>query len=168
MATVVGPPGEEIYCDEWGRVKVSFPWDRESEGNEFSSCWVRVSQGWAGGSWGSMAIPRIGQDVIVQYVNGDPDQPIVTIITETKYRTGGVFSPGSLPVTKGSEGYPSARQMSDAWIHPRLADEVGERRAAVMYQEGYERWLMIVDERGAVTQISKLDKNARVVGEVAI
>ncbi|MCK2124864.1 type VI secretion system tip protein TssI/VgrG, partial [Pseudomonas sp. PNPG3] len=78
MATVVGPPGEEIYCDEWGRVKVSFPWDRESENNEFSSCWVRVSQGWAGGSWGSMAIPRIGQDVIIQYVNADPDQPMIT------------------------------------------------------------------------------------------
>ena len=61
MATVVGPPGEEIYCDEWGRVKVSFPWDRESKGNEFSSCWVRVSQSWAGGSWGSMAIRALAR-----------------------------------------------------------------------------------------------------------
>ena len=78
MATVVGPVGEEIHCDQWGRVKVSFPWDRESKNNQFSSCWVRVSQGWAGGSWGSMAIPRIGQDVIIQYVNADPDQPMIT------------------------------------------------------------------------------------------
>ena len=78
MATVVGPPEEEIYCDQWGRVKVSFPWDRESNDNQFSSCWIRVAQGWAGGSWGSMAIPRIGQEVIVQYVNSDPDQPLIT------------------------------------------------------------------------------------------
>ncbi|WPX89349.1 Actin cross-linking toxin VgrG1 [Pseudomonas asiatica] len=58
MATVVGPKGEEIYCDEWGRVKVSFPWDRESQNDEFSSCWVRVSQGWAGGSWGDGSAKR--------------------------------------------------------------------------------------------------------------
>ncbi|MDD0974699.1 type VI secretion system Vgr family protein [Pseudomonas fontis] len=78
MATVVGPPNEQIYCDEWGRVKLSFPWDRESQSNEFSSCWVRVSQGWAGGNWGSMAIPLIGQEVIVNYENSDPDLPIIT------------------------------------------------------------------------------------------
>ncbi|MCW2271676.1 type VI secretion system Vgr family protein [Pseudomonas sp. JUb96] len=78
MATVVGPPNEEIYCDEWGRVKLSFPWDRQSKHDATSSCWVRVSQGWAGTTWGAMAIPRIGQEVIVSYVDGDPDQPIVT------------------------------------------------------------------------------------------
>ncbi|WP_370526794.1 phage baseplate assembly protein V [Pantoea sp. Tr-811] len=55
-------------------MKVSFPWDRESKNNEFSSCWVRVSHSWAGGRWGAMVIPRIGQDVIIHYVNGDPDQ----------------------------------------------------------------------------------------------
>ena len=60
MATVVGPPGEEIHCDEWGRVKLSFPWDRDSQHNDSSSCWVRVSQGWAGTTWGAMAI-QIGR-----------------------------------------------------------------------------------------------------------
>ncbi|MBF4232318.1 type VI secretion system tip protein TssI/VgrG, partial [Vibrio anguillarum] len=77
-AKVVGPDGEEIFCDEHGRVKLHFPWDRESEGNELSSCWVRVSQGWAGGQYGMMAIPRIGHEVIVSFLHGDPDQPIVT------------------------------------------------------------------------------------------
>ncbi|TRM50311.1 type VI secretion system tip protein VgrG [Achromobacter sp. LC458] len=77
MATVVGPPNEEIYCDEWGRVKVQFPWDRVGEHNEHSSCWIRVSQNWAGAQWGHMAIPRIGQEVIVQFANGDPDQPLI-------------------------------------------------------------------------------------------
>lgn len=78
MAIVVGPEGEEIYCDEHGRVKVHFPWDRYSNGNEHSSCWVRVSQGWAGGQYGMMALPRIGHEVIVSFLNGDPDQPIIT------------------------------------------------------------------------------------------
>ncbi|RJX66542.1 type VI secretion system tip protein VgrG [Vibrio sinensis] len=78
IALVVGPKGEEIFCDEHGRVKLHFPWDRYSNGDEHSSCWVRVSQGWAGSQYGMMAIPRIGHEVIVSFLNGDPDQPIVT------------------------------------------------------------------------------------------
>ncbi|EKO3960554.1 type VI secretion system tip protein VgrG [Vibrio fluvialis] len=78
IATVVGPEGEEIFCDEYGRVKLHFPWDRYSNGDEHSSCWVRVSQGWAGSQYGMIAIPRIGHEVIVSFLNGDPDQPIVT------------------------------------------------------------------------------------------
>ena len=78
IATVVGPPGEEIYCDEWGRVKVQFPWDRSDENNDHSSCWIRVTQGWAGATWGSMAIPRVGQELVISYLDGDPDQPIAT------------------------------------------------------------------------------------------
>ena len=76
IATVVGPPGEEIYCDEWGRVKVQFPWDRADKNNDHSSCWIRVTQGWAGATWGSMAIPRVGQELVISYLDGDPDQPI--------------------------------------------------------------------------------------------
>ncbi|MBY8096849.1 type VI secretion system tip protein VgrG, partial [Vibrio fluvialis] len=78
IATVVGPKGEEIFCDEHGRVKVHFHWDRDSQQDEHSSCWVRVSQGWAGNQYGVMAIPRIGHEVIVSFLNGDPDQPIIT------------------------------------------------------------------------------------------
>ncbi|OXR99715.1 type VI secretion system Vgr family protein, partial [Shewanella algae] len=78
MATVVGPKNEEIFCDKYGRVKVQFPWDRYGQANEHSSCWVRVSQGWAGGQYGFMAIPRIGHEVIVSFLEGDPDQPIIT------------------------------------------------------------------------------------------
>ncbi|HTV87151.1 MAG TPA: type VI secretion system tip protein TssI/VgrG [Dyella sp.] len=78
MATVVGPKNEEIFTDEFGRVKVQFPWDREGNNDEHSSCWIRVSQNWAGAAWGHMAIPRIGQEVIVSYVDGDCDQPIIT------------------------------------------------------------------------------------------
>ncbi|KAF1052896.1 MAG: Actin cross-linking toxin VgrG1 [Stenotrophomonas maltophilia] len=78
IATVVGPADEEIHTDEWGRVKIQFPWDRLGENNDFSSCWIRVAQNWAGANWGHMAIPRIGQEVIVDYLDGDCDQPIIT------------------------------------------------------------------------------------------
>jgi len=76
-AVVVGPPNEEIYTDEYGRVKIQFPWDRLGKHDEFSSCWIRVTQNIAGATWGHMAIPRIGQEVIVNFLDGDMDQPIV-------------------------------------------------------------------------------------------
>jgi type VI secretion system secreted protein VgrG len=77
-AIVTGPSGEEIYTDEHGRVKVQFHWDREGKKDEKSSCWIRVSQVWAGAGWGAMFIPRIDQEVIVDFVEGDPDRPIIT------------------------------------------------------------------------------------------
>ncbi|MEO0974242.1 MAG: type VI secretion system tip protein TssI/VgrG, partial [Pseudomonadota bacterium] len=77
-AIVVGPSGEEIYTDEYGRVKVQFHWDRVGAYNEKSSCWVRVSQLWAGAGWGGMDIPRIGHEVIVSFEEGDPDRPLIT------------------------------------------------------------------------------------------
>lgn len=77
-AIVVGPAGEEIWTDQFGRVKVHFYWDRHDQSNENSSCWIRVSQAWAGKNWGSMQIPRIGQEVIVSFLEGDPDRPIIT------------------------------------------------------------------------------------------
>ena len=78
IAIVTGPEGEEIHCDEHGRVKVRFPWDRYSKNDQHSSAWLRVSQGWAGGQYGFMALPRIGHEVIVSFLDGDPDQPIIT------------------------------------------------------------------------------------------
>ncbi|ETX26754.1 type VI secretion system Vgr family protein [Roseivivax isoporae] len=77
-AVVVGPPGEEIYTDKYSRVKVHFHWDRLGTRDEMSSCWVRVSAAWAGSGWGFIQIPRIGQEVIVDFLEGDPDQPIIT------------------------------------------------------------------------------------------
>ena len=77
-AIVVGKANEEIWTDEYGRVKCQFPWDRYGTSDENSSCWIRVSQNWAGKKWGAMNIPRIGQEVIVDFLEGDPDQPIIT------------------------------------------------------------------------------------------
>lgn len=87
-AVVVGPSGEEIYTDKYGRVKVQFFWDRLGKVDENSSCWVRVSTGIAGKKWGMVALPRIGQEVIVDFLEGDPDQPIIT---------GSVYNDGNMP-----------------------------------------------------------------------
>ncbi|MBK9154972.1 MAG: type VI secretion system tip protein VgrG [Chloracidobacterium sp.] len=86
-AFVVGP-GEEIFTDKYGRVKVQFHWDRENFLSEKSSCWLRVAQAWAGNLWGSMFIPRVGMEVVVDFLEGDPDQPIIT---------GCVYNPVNMP-----------------------------------------------------------------------
>jgi len=77
-AVVVGPPGEEIHVDEFGRVRVQFHWDREGSYNDLSSSWIRVSQGWAGSDHGFLALPRVGQEVLVEFFEGDPDRPVIT------------------------------------------------------------------------------------------
>lgn len=87
-ATVVGPAGEEIFTDKYGRIKVQFHWDRDGEFDAASSCWARVAQSWAGNKWGGVFIPRIGMEVIVDFLEGDPDQPIVT---------GCVYNPQNMP-----------------------------------------------------------------------
>ncbi|MEP7076125.1 MAG: type VI secretion system tip protein TssI/VgrG, partial [Acidobacteriota bacterium] len=87
-ATVVGPSGEEIFTDKYGRVKVQFHWDRSGQFDPSSSSWIRVAQGWAGNKWGIMFIPRVGMEVIVHFQDGDPDQPIIT---------GCVYNPGTMP-----------------------------------------------------------------------
>jgi len=77
-AVVTGPAGEEIHCDEYGRVKVQFHWDREGQADDSTSCWLRVSSSWAGDRYGGLAIPRVGMEVLVSFLEGDPDQPLVT------------------------------------------------------------------------------------------
>ena len=95
-ALVTGPKGEEIYTDRFGRIKVQFHWDREGTRDENSSCWLRVSQAWAGNQWGALMLPRIGQEVIVSFLNGDPDRPLVT----GALYNGAHQAPYSLPANK--------------------------------------------------------------------
>src|SRR5215469_1299298 len=111
-AVVVGPAGEEIYTDKYGRVKVQFHWDRVGKNNEDSSCWIRVSHPWAGKNWGSIYIPRIGQEVIVDFLEGDPDQPIIVGRVYNAERMPPWDLPGKKVIsgfksdsTKGSGGY---------------------------------------------------------------
>src|SRR5690606_31102019 len=77
-AVVTGPAGEEIHCDERGRIKVQFHWDREGQADAHTSCWLRVASSWTGNHWGSVTIPRIGMEVLVSFLEGDPDQPLVS------------------------------------------------------------------------------------------
>jgi len=77
-ACVTGPEGEEIHCDRYGRVRVQFHWDREGQRDDKTSCWLRVSSSWAGGQYGGIAIPRVGMEVLVTFLEGDPDQPLIT------------------------------------------------------------------------------------------
>ncbi len=77
-AVVVGKAGEEIWTDQYGRIKVQFHWDREGANDENSSCWVRVAQSWAGKNWGVFFLPRMGHEVVVDFLEGDPDRPLVT------------------------------------------------------------------------------------------
>lgn len=87
-AKVVGPQGESIWTDKYGRVKVKFHWDRLAKGDDTSSCWVRVSSAWAGQGYGGVQIPRVGDEVVVDFINGDPDRPIIT---------GRVYNDASMP-----------------------------------------------------------------------
>ncbi|HVP00893.1 MAG TPA: type VI secretion system tip protein TssI/VgrG [Bryobacteraceae bacterium] len=103
-ATVVGPAGEEIFVDKFGRVKVQFHWDREGQSNEKSSCWIRVAQVWAGKGWGAFFWPRIGHEVVVTFEEGDPDQPL---ITGSVYNTDNM-PPFTLPLRKKLGGIKSA------------------------------------------------------------
>ena len=96
IAIVVGPKDEEIYCDKFGRIKLQFLWDREGQYNDHSSCWIRVTQPWAGKNWGMIAIPRVGQEIVVDFLEGDPDQPIVT--GRTYHATN--MPPDALPASK--------------------------------------------------------------------
>lgn len=95
-AIVTGPPGEEIYPDEHGRVKVQFHWDREGKADDNSSCWIRVSQLWAGQGYGGFSIPRVGQEVIVDFIEGNPDRPIIT----GRVHHADNFTPYKLPENK--------------------------------------------------------------------
>jgi type VI secretion system secreted protein VgrG len=102
-ATVVGQAGEEIWTDKYGRVRVQFHWDREGKNNEQSSCWVRVAQVWAGSGWGAMHIPRIGQEVIVDFLEGDPDRPIIV----GRVYNGNNMPPYTLPDNRTQSGIKS-------------------------------------------------------------
>src|SRR5437667_9212192 len=126
-AIVVGPAGEEIYTDAHARVKVHFHWDRHDKSDENSSCWVRVSQFWAGKEWGSIHIPRIGQEVIVEFLEGDPDEPIITGRVYNADQT----PPYGLPANKTQSGLKSRSSKGGAGANfneIRMEDKKGDEQ----------------------------------------
>ncbi|NIX94312.1 type VI secretion system tip protein VgrG [Pseudomonas fulva] len=131
IATVVGPKDEEIYCDEFGRVKVQFPWDRLAVGDEHSSCWIRVAQNWAGAAWGHIAIPRIGQEVIVDFLDGDCDQPIITGRTYPATHP----TPYELPRHKTRMTIKSQTHKGQGFNELRFEDEHGQEEIFIHAQK---------------------------------
>lgn len=126
-AMVVGPSGEEIYTDEHARVKVQFHWDRQGTIDENSSCWIRVAQLWAGKGWGGIHIPRIGQEVIVSFLEGDPDRPIIT----GRVYNGDSRAPYELPANKTQSGIKSRSSKGGAaanFNEIRFEDKKGEEQ----------------------------------------
>ena len=153
MATVVGPSGEEIFTDEYGRVKVQFPWDRDGANDEHSSCWIRVSQNWAGAAWGHIAVPRIGHEVIVSYIDGDCDQPVITGRTYPATNP----PPYELPKHKTRMTIKSQTHKGDGYNELRFEDEKDQEEIFVHAQKDQN----IVVNHNETTQIGH-DRKERV------
>ncbi|EFH7300966.1 type VI secretion system tip protein VgrG, partial [Escherichia coli] len=133
-AVVTGPAGEEIFCDEHGRVRVKFNWDRYNPADQDSSCWIRVAQAWAGTGFGHLAIPRVGQEVIVDFLNGDPDQPIIMGRTyHQENRT-----PGSLPGTKTQMTIRSKTYMGSGFNELKFDDATGRELVYIHAQKNMD------------------------------
>lgn len=133
-AEVTGPEGEELFCDEHGRVRVKFLWDRYNPMNENSSCWVRVSQAWAGTGFGNLAIPRVGQEVIVDFLNGDPDQPIIMGRTYHEDNR----SPGNLPGTKTQMSIRSKTYKGEGFNELRFEDATSNEQVYIHAQKNMD------------------------------
>ncbi|WP_042101948.1 type VI secretion system tip protein TssI/VgrG, partial [Escherichia coli] len=133
-AIVTGPAGEEIFCDEHGRVRVQFHWDRYNPATEASSCWVRVSQAWAGPGFGNLAIPRVGQEVIVDFLNGDPDQPIIMGRTYHEDNR----SPGDLPGTKTQMTIRSKTYKGSGFNELRFEDATSNEQVYIHAQKNMD------------------------------
>jgi len=137
-ALVVGPSGEEIYCDKLGRIKVQFHWDRQGKKDENSGCWVRVAQMLAGKNWGSQFIPRIGMEVVVQFLHGDPDRPLVV---GTVYN-GENAPPYGLPANKTQSGLKtrsSPKGDGANFNELRFEDKKGEEQIYFHAEKDFER-----------------------------
>jgi len=137
-AIVVGKGGEEIWTDQYGRVMVQFHWDRYGESDEKSSCWVRVAQAWAGKQWGGIHIPRIGQEVIVEFLEGDPDRPIIT----GSFYNGDNMPPYELPANQTQSGIKtrSTKEGTEENFNEiRFEDKKGEELVYVQAEKDYEK-----------------------------
>jgi type VI secretion system secreted protein VgrG len=126
-AVVVGPAGNEIHTDEHGRVKVQFHWDRRGKNDDKSSCWIRVSHPWAGEGWGAVAIPRIGQEVIVDFLEGDPDQPIIT----GRVYNGVRVPPYPLPAGAVVSGIKSQTHRGSGYNELSMDDTAGKEKITI-------------------------------------
>ncbi len=169
-AFVTGPSGEEIHTDEYGRVKVQFHWDRAGKGDDTTSCWIRVGQIWASKKWGGAFIPRVGQEVIVSFLEGDPDQPLVT---GTVYNADNMPAYG-LPDNKTMSGIKTNSTKGGAGFNEfRMEDKAGEEQIFIQAQKnqdtrvlndcfewiGHDRHLIVINDQ---FEEIKNDRNEKV------
>ncbi len=134
-ATVVGPSGEEIYTDEHGRVKVQFHWDREGQRDEHSSCWMRAMQAWSGPGFGTWFLPRIGMEVVIAFLGGNPDRPVVAGCLYN----GANAAPATLPDDKTQSVIRTKSSVdSDGFNEMRFEDKAGSERIFVHAQKDYD------------------------------
>ena len=127
---VVGPSGEEIYTEKNGQVRVQFHWDRDGQLDENSSCWVRASHPWAGKGWGAVSIPRIGQEVIVDFLEGDPDRPIIT----GRVYNAEAMPPFPLPDSGVVSGIKSDTHKGSGYNEMSMNDTPGEEKFTIHAQ----------------------------------
>ncbi|MEY0543130.1 type VI secretion system Vgr family protein [Providencia rettgeri] len=142
LATVVGPPGEEIYTNSQGAVTVYFHWDRRGKPDHSASCWVRVAHGWNGDGFGFMSIPRIGQEVIISYLNNDIDKPIITGCTYN----GRNRPPIDLPKHKTRTTFRTKTHKGDGFNELRFEDEAGQEEIYLHAQKNLA--INVLNSRG--------------------
>lgn len=158
-AVVVGPKGEEIHTDEFGRVRIQFPWDRTGRYDESSSCWVRVSQAWAGPGFGLTTIPRIGQEVLVGFFGNDPDQPVVV----GRLHNGTNPVPYKLPENKAVSGLRSATSpRSDGFNELRFDDTRGNELVHVQAERNLTKCVKL-DETETTGQTRVIECGKRLI-----
>ncbi|RWB94722.1 type VI secretion system tip protein TssI/VgrG [Mesorhizobium sp.] len=152
-ATVVGPSGEEIFTDKYARVKVQFHWDRLGKKDQNSSCFVRVSQTWAGSGWGFIQIPRIGQEVIVDFIEGDPDLPIIT----GRVYNASQMPPYGLPGSATQSGWKSDSSKGGGGYNELMfEDKAGSE--LVNFQAQKDHNLLIKNDRTKLVQHDQSDR----------
>jgi type VI secretion system secreted protein VgrG len=167
-AIVVGPAGEDIYTDALGRVRVQFHWDRYGQRDEGSSCWIRVSQGWAGSGYGTSYIPRVGHEVLVDFFEGDPDEPLVVGRAYNR----GALPPDELPKKKTKSTWRSASSPgSDGFSEISIDDAAGEELLYLRAQKDMRRIVLADDEAavgGKLTTTVRKDEERKVGGNQRI
>ncbi|BCH55124.1 type VI secretion system tip protein TssI/VgrG [Agrobacterium vitis] len=134
VAIVAGPSGEEIHTDQYGRIKVWYPWDRRAKKDGSDTCWVRVAQNWAGGQWGGQIIPRIGMEVMVAFIDGDPDRPLVTGVMPNPKNS----VPYDLPANKTKSVFRTNTHKGKGFNELSFEDEAGVEKVYLHAQKDNE------------------------------
>ncbi|MGV1769485.1 type VI secretion system Vgr family protein [Agrobacterium vitis] len=137
VAIVAGPSGEEIHPDKYGRIKAWFPWDRRAKKDGSDTCWIRVSQSWAGGLWGSQVIPRIGMEVMIAYIDGDPDRPLVTgVVPNTNNPV-----PYDLPANKTRSTFKTKTHKGTGFNELRFEDKLNDEE---IFLHAEKNWSSVI------------------------